>query len=107
LTARICVNYAAEVDDEVKRVEALVARLQASMAATERECMGLHAALVEAIRRLNSAHLRTDDLMAALDKPGEAPLNWRGGPAPTSRQARREAYLVTEYLRIFKPEDQP
>jgi len=85
---------------QMRRLETLVARLHASMASTERECMGLHAALVEAIRRLSAQHIKTDDLRLALDNPGSAPLNWRGGdPAP--RKFRTQAENAAEYDRIF------
>lgn len=85
---------------QVRRLEELIARLHVSMAATEREAMGLHAALVEAIRRLSAQHIRTDDLKLALDNPGSAPLNWRGGnPTPTRFRTREE--WSAEYERIF------
>lgn len=83
----------------------LVSRLHASMARTERECLGLHAALAEAIRRLSAANERTDDLLLALENPGEAPLNWRGGN-PQPKRYRTQGELAAEYTRIFGTDDQ-
>jgi hypothetical protein len=94
------------VADEILRraqsrhLEELVTRLHVSMAATEREAMGLHAALVEAIRRLHVLDQPIDDLKLVLDNPGSAPLNWRGGnPRPTRIRSREE--WSNEYERIF------
>jgi hypothetical protein len=55
----------------------LIGRLQTSEARTERECLGLHAALVEAIRRLKVGEHQTADLEQALAAPASAPLAWR------------------------------
>lgn len=83
-----------------ENLEVLISRLHTNMAATERDCMGLHAALVEAVRRLHALHQRTDDLKLALDNPGQAPLNWRGGtPQPTRHRTTEE--WAAEYTRIF------
>ena len=76
-----------------------MARLHVSMAGTERECMGLHAGLVEAIRRLHALEQPTDDLTLVLDDPGSAPLNWRGGGR--TRRFRTTEEWSAEYERIF------
>jgi hypothetical protein len=83
-----------------EHLEMLIARLHESTAATERECLGLHAALHEAIRRLSAVHIRTDDLLLALENPGSAPLNWRGGN-PQPKRHRSQSELAQEYTRIF------
>jgi hypothetical protein len=88
---------------QMRRLEELVVRLHVSMAGTEREAMGLHAGLVEAIRRLHALEQPIDDLKLVLDNPGSAPLNWRGGnPRPTHIRSREE--WSNEYERIFGQE---
>jgi hypothetical protein len=85
---------------QMRRLEELVARLHVSMAGTERECVGLHAGLVEAIRRLHALDQPVDDLKLVLDSPGSAPLDWRHGhPRPT--RFRTTAENAAEYERIF------
>ena len=93
-----------DLERELAALNTLISRLHASSAATERECMGLHAALAEAIRRLAALHIRTDDLRLALENPGSAPLNWRGGD-PQPKRYRTQADLAADYSRIFKTDD--
>lgn len=83
-----------------ERFEEVISRLHVNCARVERECLGLHAALVEAVRRLHSVHQRTDDLKLALDNPGEAPLNWRHGH-PTTRTHRTQEENAALYKKIW------
>ena len=99
----------------VEQFELLLMRLQGNLNATQaqltemgtntnrvaREALGLHAALTEAIRRLNRMHIPCDDLLRALDAPGEAPLNWPNATAQPS-SAPTQAQLAAEYDRIYK-----
>jgi len=98
---RTCASsYISHVSDEARHLTELVTRLHVSMARTEREALGLHAALVEAVRRLHAVHQRTDDLKLALDNPGEAPLNWRHGH-PTTRTHRSQEENAALYKKIW------
>jgi hypothetical protein len=70
----------------------LIGRLQDSQVRSEREALGLHAALVEAVRRLRSLDQPTDDLWTALEHPGEAPLAWRTRTQDLSTRERSDLY---------------
>jgi hypothetical protein len=75
-----------------KDMAGLISRLQSSQARSEREALGLHAALVEAIRRLRSLGHASDDLWAALEQPAAAPLAWRSRTQDLTTRERAALY---------------
>ena len=74
----------------------MIERLQRSQAATERECLGLHGALAEAIRRLVRLGQDSLDLKAALEDPSQAPITWTSVTRLMTEQQRSD-----EYERIY------
>ena len=79
--------------DRVADAQTIIA-LEREKAQVERECMTLHEALAEAIRRLKIAHagrprrgLGYRDLLDVLDRLEDAPQPWRTPAAKAAREA--------------------
>jgi hypothetical protein len=96
------VTRADDIDRELAALNTLISRLHASMSRTDRECMGLHAGLSEAVHRLRGYGADVSDLLLVLDDPGSAPLTY---PRERFRKLRTLEENAEEYVRIFKPED--
>jgi len=89
-----------DIERELAALNTLISRLHTSMNVTEREAMGLHATLAEAIRRLARLGQNTDDLQLALESPEAAPLTWRHDH-PYPLRFKTQAERAAEYSRIF------
>jgi len=88
----------ADIERELAALNTLISRLHSNMNATEREAMGLHAGLTEAIRRLARLGQDTADLQLVLETPGSAPLTY---PHDRFRKIRTLEENAAEYTRIF------
>lgn len=93
-----CVNAPARAS--TSHVIGLIQRLHQSCTQVERECMGLHLALIEACRRLKDAGQDASDLLKVLDNPANAPVNWEHERA-RKLPRRTKAQLADDYQRIF------
>jgi hypothetical protein len=89
---------------ELAALNTMISRLHASMSRVERDAMGLHAALAEAVQRLRGYGADVSDLLLVMDDPGSAPLSY---PRERARKLRTLEENAAEYVRILKAEDQP